>query len=185
MDWLEKSKNKNETKKEEVRRSYDPKSSSMDPELMNLGRSAEIKGSVKEPQKTVALNKIHKLPENKGKEEKKERTLVLDESRKEVKKELSLKERLSIYNDKEKERRVQLLIEKKIPVPQDRDELISMRAEYMEYVYLVNTKGDYLLNSEGKRRLDQAWKLDADPLIVENYEWLMQYFTAHDTGDRI
>ena len=186
MDWLEKSKKNiqetKEIKKEEGRKSYDPKSSGMDPELMDLQTSAGKKVSVKEPQKTVALNKIHKLPENKGKEEKKERTLVLDESRKEVKKELSLKERLSIYNDKEKERRVQQLIENKIPVPQDRDELISMRTKFMEYVYLVNTKGDYLLNSEGKRRLDQAWKPDADPLIVENYEWLMQYFTAHDTS---
>lgn len=91
--------------------------------------------------------------------------------------ELSVSRLRKIYNKKEFDERAKALVKAGIAVPATRDELVVLREasdKFNKYLRLIKM--------DGKDTVEQTWAEDADPVMKENYDWMMEYFRVNDSS---
>ena len=151
----------------------------------------EVKAIVETKQKEEQKSEEKKTGENKTEEKKapveEKNTLVQDRKapieekkhgerevvREEAKPEIKIAELRKIYNKAEFDKHVEALKQAGIPVPADRDKLVELRTPHYGKEFT-------LIKLDGTETTEQTWLDNANPIMKEHYDWMMQYFRVND-----
>ncbi|MCR5502815.1 MAG: hypothetical protein K6F53_07385 [Lachnospiraceae bacterium] len=110
------------------------------------------------------------------KEEIKEEEVHIEPRKEEIredKKKEPVKDRAILYTKEEKLQREQALDNAGFRIPKDRDDLVKLRTKHYQKKQIVRLKN-------GKTSTDFTWNDNENPILMENYDWLMQYYRVHD-----
>ena len=156
---------------EEENKRIEEEKKRIEEENKRLEEEKEVK-RLEERLKRVEEERKRNEEEQKRLEEEKKRFEELNKINTAPKKKvLTPEEARAIYTKEAKETREAILNEKGIPVPVDRDDLVKMRAPHYQKQFI---------DEDG--HTDITWNDGEDPILIEHYDWLMQYYRYNDAG---